>query len=94
MARQPKTQPALVAYVGNALGDHAPFNSCAHQHALTDFHGNRIGVCRFMSWWSIRNSYIGNRMHQIHAIVDGVEYTGRGFGEGMAVALRPRAVKH
>ncbi len=89
MPRQPKTQPALVAYVGNAL---APFSS---QHALTDFHGHRIGVCRSTSTWRTYNSYVGTRMYQIYATVNGVEYTGRGrgFGDGMSVALRPCAVK-
>jgi hypothetical protein len=73
----------LVAYVGKT-------EIASGTRTLTDWHGNKIGVCRMPRSWRV-NSYIGNRMYQIYASVDGVEYTGRGFGEGMVVVLRPTA---
>lgn len=75
------TPEYATAYVGKPLNDST---SC---RALTDRHGNRIGVCFLSSSWYVR-SFIGNRMYQIYAIVDGIKYTGRGFGEGMSVNLR------
>jgi len=78
-----------VAYVGKTLGDgmgvdrHGPTS----RRALTDWHGNQIGTCALTSSWRVR-SYIGCRMYQIYATINGVDYTGRGFGEGMSVVLR------
>ena len=72
-----------MANIGGYVGDGA-----GAVRALTDWHGNRIGTCRLASSWKV-NSYIGSRMYQIYATVDGVEYTGRGFGTGMSVNLRP-----
>ena len=61
------------------------------RHELTDWEGNKIGSCYLASSWPV-NSHVGNRMHQIYAWVDGKEYTGRGFGERMSVALRETAL--
>jgi hypothetical protein len=58
------------------------------RRALTDWHGAKIGTCFLSSSWRVR-SYIGSRMYQIYATVDRRDYVGRGFGEGMAVKLRP-----
>jgi hypothetical protein len=44
----------------------------------------------YVGAWRV-DSYIGTRMHQITAWIKGVRYTGRGFGEGMSVRLRPMA---
>lgn len=66
-------------YVGNGAGA---------VRDLTDFAGKKIGTCRLASSWKV-NSYIGSRMYQIYATVNGVKYTGRGFGTGMSVNLRP-----
>lgn len=74
---------SAVAYVGKR-------NEAKTHHALTLWTGEQIGTCRFSSSWRVR-SYIGERMYQIYATVNGVQYTGRGFGEGMAVVLRPCA---
>jgi hypothetical protein len=82
----------LVAYVGKTIGDgmgldkHGPTS----RRELTDWHGNKLGTCFLSSSWPVR-SYIGSRMYQIYARVNGVDYTGRGFGEGMSVVLRPCA---
>lgn len=69
-----------VGYVGKRLPS-------GYQRELTDWHGRVIGVCMLTSSWAVR-SYIGSRMYQIYATIDGVRYTGRGFGEGMSVNLR------
>lgn len=79
-----------VGYVGELLNVNPHGTSMRVTNgtrALTDWHGNQIGTCYLSSSWPIR-SYIGSRMYQIYARIDGVDYTGRGFGEGMSVNLR------
>lgn len=49
---------------------------------ITDWHGNKIGTWRETSRWRV-NSHMGSHMLQIEAKVNGITYTGRGFGEGM-----------
>lgn len=49
---------------------------------LTDWHGNKIGTCRSVASWRVE-SFLGTHMHQIEATVNGIIYTGRGFGAGM-----------
>jgi hypothetical protein len=82
----------LIAYVGKKLGDGmgAERFGDTSRRELLDFKGNKIGTCALASSWRV-NSYIGSHMHQIYATSKGVEYTGRGFGEGMSVRLRPLA---
>ncbi len=53
----------------------------------TNCRGDQIGTCVLASSWRVHN-YIGSHMHQIYATIEGVKYTGRGFGEGMIVNLR------
>jgi hypothetical protein len=81
----------MIAYVGPMLSndDGKPIFSNRLRH-LTDWQGNRIGTCYISASWPVR-SYIGSHMNQIRAYVtaDATHYTGRGFGEGMAVNLRP-----
>lgn len=48
---------------------------------LTDWHGNTLGSWRSVAAWPV-TSFMGSTMHQIEARVDGVTYTGRGFGIG------------
>lgn len=80
----------IIAYLGKTLGDgmgvdrHGPTS----RRALNDFHGNKIGTAFISSSWRVY-SFMGTHMHQIYATINGVQYTGRGFGEGMSVALRP-----
>ena len=95
------TSERLVAYVGEIIGP-TPNNYVtsfgklfiAARRALTDWRGNQIGYCYLASSWPIRSSYIGSRMYQIYATVDGVQYTGRGFGQSMAAMLKPCAKQH
>ncbi|UUV43265.1 hypothetical protein RCCWILLIS_93 [Rhodobacter phage RcCWillis] len=82
----------LVAYVGESLKSGAGIDRELYsRNILTDWHGNRIGTCYLSNSWPV-NSYIGSRMYQIYAWVDGKEYTGRGFGRGMSVNLRETAL--
>jgi hypothetical protein len=80
-----------VAYVGKPI----PHSGCGAtnykpRHELTGGNGKQIGTCFISSSWRVR-SYIGSHMCQIYAIINSVHYTGRGFGEGMSVRLRPCA---
>lgn len=50
---------------------------------LTDWRGKPLGTWRATRSWRVR-SYMGSRMYQISATVNGAHYTGRGFGEGMS----------
>ncbi len=59
---------------------------------LSDWHGVRLGSWRAVSSWLVR-SYVGERMFQIEARVDGVLYTGRGFGVGCIYRGRRKAVQ-
>lgn len=62
----------------------------AKDGALHNWHGKILGSWRAVSSWLVR-SYYGPRMYQIEATVNGITYTGRGFGEGML--FRGRAKK-
>ena len=42
----------------------------------------KLGTWRIVASWPVR-SWMGSRMLQIEAVIDGRTYTGRGFGEGM-----------
>lgn len=79
----------LVAYVGKKLGDGMGVdrNGPTSRRELIDWHGKQIGTCYLSSSWKVQ-SYVGSRMYQIYATVNGKTYTGRGFGEAMAVKLR------
>ncbi len=56
----------------------------AKDGVLTDWHGEEIGRWKNVaSWRPSSSSWIGSIMYQIEARVDGVLYTGRGFGVGM-----------
>ena len=44
--------------------------------------GTDLGSCRIVASWPVR-SWVGSRMYQIEATIDGRTYTGRGFGSGM-----------
>lgn len=81
----------IIAYVGknnkNGMGVDRAFGST---HELIGFCGNKIGNCTLPRRWRV-NSYVGSHMYQIYAWANGKEYTGRGFGENMAVILRETA---
>lgn len=86
----------LCAYVGNAEPNGMGIDrEYGRTFPLTVWVGQKIGYCTLASKWHV-NSGIGSHMHQIYAWIrgaDGVEreYTGRGFGPGMAVMLRETA---
>lgn len=82
---------SFVAYVGRNRRDGMGVDRIVGStHELTDWHGAAIGTCTLGQSWPVR-SYVGSRMYQIYAWREGREYTGRGFGEGMAVVLRETA---
>jgi hypothetical protein len=65
----------IVAYVGKIVDG---------RRELTDWHGNKIGTIRLASSWATPRSYVSSCMYQAYATVNGVQYTGRTVGEGMA----------
>ena len=50
---------------------------------LTTWGGEAIGTWRAVASWPTPQSWIGPRMYQIEAVINGRTYTGRGCGEGM-----------
>ena len=86
------TQPReLVAYVGPAAPNGCGIDRMAgRSYPLMTWQGDVIGRATLGASWPVR-SWRGPRMYQLYAIVDGREYTGRGFGVGMAVRLRETA---
>lgn len=79
----------IVAYVGKPLGDGMGCDRSGptSQRALTDWHGRQIGTIMLGKGWRIR-SYLSDRMYQGYARVNGVTYTGRTLGEGLAFTGR------
>jgi hypothetical protein len=71
------TTDCLIAYISD---------DCA---TVTDWQGKDIGTCRLHTGWYVK-SYIGSRMYQADALIDGKLYTGRTFGAGMSIKLRAR----
>lgn len=86
------TPERIVAYVGKPLGDGMGVDrfGSTSRRALLDWHGRQIGTCYLSSKWRV-HSYVGDYLYQIYATVDGIQYTGRGFGEGMV--FRGKRVK-
>jgi hypothetical protein len=89
LARLATKPERFTAYVGEKLGDAPGCDkfSNSSRRALKTWLGTQIGTCFLSSSWPV-NSYVGSRMWQIYAIVNGVDYTGRGFGEGMSCNFR------
>ena len=76
----------LIAYVGpveGGRGFNGQLGSDPQYRTLTDWHGKRIGTIRLTTSWRTPNSYVGSRMYQAYATVNGVHYTGRTRGENM-----------
>ena len=86
------TEDFIVAYPGKII-PHSGIGCSNYKprRELRDWHGNVIGTCFFSSTWETPRSWVSGEMHQIYATVNGVTYTGRGAGEGMA--FRGRRVK-
>lgn len=81
----------IVAYIGAPKGNGMGCDRVIGQSwAVTDWHGNAIGNATRGAMWRV-NSYLGSHMAQWYARIDGREYTGRGFGEGMSIVLRETA---
>lgn len=85
----PTGQIGVVIHEGREFaaggGDVTPTHATAYpgaDHKLMLWDGKVIGTWRAVASWRI-NSWIGDRMYQIEAIIDGRTYTGRGLGEGM-----------
>ena len=56
-------------------------SAMSERGVITDWHGNEIGkIVACTSTWPV-HSWMGNRMHQIEARIDGVLYTGRAIGD-------------
>ena len=49
---------------------------------MTDWHGNILGEAVFVASWPV-HSYMGSRMYQVEATINGTIYTGRSMGSGM-----------
>lgn len=58
---------------------------------LENWHGGQIGSYRIVSSWKTPNSWVSSSMHQVVARLDGVYYTGRSAGVGMAFTGRRKA---
>ena len=56
---------------------------CSDRGPLGDCKGNVIGTWQATSSWRTPRSFVGSRMYQILATVQGRTYTGRGYGVGM-----------
>ena len=50
--------------------------------SITDWHGKVLGSAKITGSWPIR-SYMGSRMYQVRAVIDGMAYTGRTLGSAM-----------
>ncbi len=57
---------------------------------LTDWHGTPIGTYRIVATWRTPRSYVSNTMSQVEARINGVLYTGRSAGVGMAYTGTPK----
>ena len=75
------TPECFGAYLGNPEAGRFP---------VQVWTGHAIGKARKGSSWRV-NSHWGSHMHQFYAVVQGREFTGRGFGEGMVIVLRETA---
>ena len=71
------TPERIIAYLGKA-------------GTLTDWHGQQIGTYRITSTWCTPRSWFSSTVSQVHAHVDGVNYTGRSAGEGCVFAGKRR----
>ena len=78
----------FVAYV--VKQDPATRNATTRDHAIAVWTGDILGSCYLGAGWRV-DSYIGSRMYQATAWINGREYTGRTFGNGMCISLRETA---
>lgn len=57
---------------------------------VTVWTGLPLGYATRGPSWRVDSAY-GTHMSQYHAVINGREYTGRGFGQGMSIRLRETA---
>lgn len=83
---------SLVAYIGsmNPGSDMPRGSGRGATWPVTVWTGEAIGYATRGATWRV-NSYHGTHMSQFYARIAGREYTGRGFGAGMFIALRETA---
>lgn len=78
----------ILAYIGAPKGNGMGCDRVVGQsYEVTDWHGTVIGFATKGAQWPV-NSCVGTYMAQYYARIDGREYTGRSFGQGMAIVLR------
>lgn len=83
----------LVAYIGQRMTERdaaamgLAWSNWDTRVPVTTWPGQPIGWARLGQGWPVR-SYVGSRMYQARARIRGLDYTGRTFGQGMAVCLR------
>lgn len=78
----------IVAYIGKPDG-YTNYRGCLPYPVIT-WTGDKLGAAYETARWTIE-SHISRYMHQYRATIGGREYTGRGQGEGMFIALRETA---
>lgn len=83
------TPERFVAYVGKLLARTDSAYGLGHRD-LTTWTGDVLGTVQLGCGWRV-DSYIGSRMYQAYATVNGREFTGRTFGEGTSIVLRETA---
>lgn len=71
---------AIVAYLGK-------------DGVLTDWLGNALGTWRMVAMWKTPNSFVSSYMMQVEATVDGVVWTGRSVGVGMAYRGKRKVIR-
>lgn len=83
------TPETLVAYLGRPDRQACNYET-GQPWPVTVWTGREIGRAFVRSKWRVR-SFIGSHMHQFEARINGRVFTGRSFGEGMAIVLRETA---
>lgn len=85
------TPDTFVAYIGKPnLNGVGIDRKLGQSYSVTVWTGLPIGIATKGSTWRVNSSF-GSEMHQFYARVNGRDFTGRGFGEGMAVKFRETA---
>lgn len=82
---------SFVAYIGDPQGNGMGCDRILGQSwDVTDWHGTKICSATQGATWRV-NSCVGTHMSQWYCRKAGRDYTGRGFGRGMAVVFRETA---
>lgn len=85
------TPESFVAYIGKPKQNGMGVDRVVGQsYPVTVWTGLPIGNATKGSTWRVRSVY-GTHMSQFYARVNGREFTGRGFGEGMSIVFRETA---